>query len=129
MGRVAGEARPWTPKQLDAIVAVTTWACRRYDIPPVLIPDSKPGRRGIGYHRLGCDPVRLPGCDKWSNSVGKVCPGNRRIGQLTNNVVPRVARLVGGSFLMALSDQQQEWLYQLAHHHPTPSAGSASSRP
>jgi hypothetical protein len=90
----------WTPKQLDSITNLVTWLCRIYDIPPVLIPDTKPGRRGIGYHRQGCrhsQGLGVPGFlvaggEKWSKSTGKECPGPRRIAQLKAIVIPRVKK-------------------------------------
>lgn len=93
----------WTPAQVDALVAwlvwVTDprthvscpagWACHG-GIPRALVPDSRPGRRGIGYHRQGIDPWRVPDGERWSASTGKVCPGDRRILQLVNVIIPRV---------------------------------------
>lgn len=93
--RSAADIEPWTPRQLDSIVAVTAWACRRYDIPAVLIPDSKPGRRGIGYHRLGIDPWRVPGGEKWSSARGKECPADQRIAQMPE-IVARVKAVLAG---------------------------------
>lgn len=81
---------PWTDAQIDKLVAVIGWCCDTYDIPKVLIPDSKPGRRGIGYHRQGIDPWRVEGGEVWSTHRGKVCPGDRRIRQLIDIVIPRV---------------------------------------
>ena len=94
----------WTPAQVDAIVAwllwVTSpethaacpadWLCHQHGIPRVLSPDTLPTRRGIGYHRQGIDPWRKPGAERWSVSTGKVCPGDRRITQLVDVIIPRV---------------------------------------
>lgn len=102
----------WTTAQLDSIVAwllwvlspaahatcSREWACHGRGIPPVLIPDTHASRRGIGYHRQGVDSYptpyrpgwRQPGCERWSPSVGKVCPGDRRVEQLIEVVIPRV---------------------------------------
>lgn len=112
---------PWTPKQLDALVRLiawecshiahrdcpSSWACRKgttwrgvkVAIPPTLIADTKPGRRGIGYHRQGCPPSKwtagepgwlVPGGEKWSTSTGKDCPKQVRVDQLIKAVIPRV---------------------------------------
>lgn len=98
--RLAKDIAPWTPKQLDAIVLLVAWMCEKYDIPPKLIPDTKAGRRGIAYHRQGCDPASGPGTrvgfrvvggEKWSSALGKECPGEARIKQLIDVVIPRVA--------------------------------------
>lgn len=90
----------WTPKQLDSIVDLVVWLCRTHNIPPVLIPDTRPGRRGIAYHRQGCkhsEGFKQPGSGwlvqggvEWSTSLGKGCPGPRRIAQLRGIVIPRV---------------------------------------
>lgn len=95
--------RPWSPKQIDACVDIGIWVCRTYNIPPVLVPDTKPGRRGIAYHRQGCDHSssyrprgwpydswRVPGGVRWSGVLGKVCPGDVRIRQLVDIVIPRI---------------------------------------
>lgn len=93
------DIKPWTPKQITALVNLGVWVCRTHKIPPVLIPDSKPSRRGIGYHRLGCqhsDGVGthsgflVAGGERWSTSIGKECPGTQRIAQLKTIIVPRI---------------------------------------
>lgn len=88
---------PWTPAQLDKIVALVRWLCDHYNIPKALVPDSRPGRRGIAYHRQGIKgnfppPYTgwKPGGELWSTGEGKPCPGDARIGQLINIVIPRV---------------------------------------
>jgi hypothetical protein len=92
------QIKPWTPAQLDAIVRIIAWACRKYEIPAVLIPDTKPGRRGIGYHRQGCEHSRgigkvpgflVAGGERWSTSRGKECPGAQRIAQIPG-IITRV---------------------------------------
>lgn len=87
--------QPWTPLQCEAIAQLlawlcsheahaecpSSWTCHREGIPLVLIPDSKPGRRGVGYHRQGIDPWRASGGEVWS-SPGKDCPTEARIQQI-----------------------------------------------
>ena len=85
----------WTPQQVEAIARIVAWCCARYDIPCVLVPDSRPGRRGIGYHRQGIDPWRVSGGEQWSTSAGKVCPGNRRIAQVPA-VIDRARAILAG---------------------------------
>lgn len=85
----------WTPTQVakltDWLLWVTskeahrdcpaTWMCHHSGIPRVLVPDTKPGRRGIAYHRQGVDSYptlymagwRQSGGELWSASRGKVC--------------------------------------------------------
>lgn len=86
----------WTTAQINKLVELIAWLCKKYNIPPVLVPDTKPGRRGLAYHRQGIDPWRVSGGEKWSNATGKVCPGDRRVSQFTNIVVPRVQALLKG---------------------------------
>lgn len=80
----------WTPKQMESIVDLIAELCRMYDIPPELIPDTKPGRRGLAYHAQGCTPNIVPGGEAWSLSTGKVCPGPARIRQFKNVIIPAV---------------------------------------
>jgi hypothetical protein len=99
----AADIAPWTDRQLSAIVDVTVWACKTYNIPAVLVPDSGPGRRGIAYHRLGVQhsggthPAGFlqPGGERWSTSVGKECPGPARIAQIPGIVAKVRAIMVG----------------------------------
>lgn len=95
--KYAKDIEPWTPKQLEANIRLGVDLCRKYNIPAVLIPDTKPGRRGIGYHQQGVDPYRVSGGEKWSNSYGKECPTKRRIDQLKNIVIPEIARRLRGT--------------------------------
>lgn len=89
----------WTDAQVEEIARTIAWCCTVHDIPCALIPDSKPGRRGIGYHRQGCDgnypDRRVPGGELWSGVDGKVCPGNRRIAQIPK-VIEKARRIMEG---------------------------------
>lgn len=72
----------WTDQQLAVLATLIAWLADHYRIPLALIPDSRPGRRGVGWHRQGIDPWRVAGGERWSTKPGKVCPGDRRISQL-----------------------------------------------
>lgn len=85
---------PFTDKQIEAIAKILAWAHKKHKIPLVLVPDSKPHRRGIAYHRLGCDPYRVSGGELWSNAYGKVCPGDKRIAQIPQ-IIARARQLAG----------------------------------
>jgi hypothetical protein len=74
--------QPWTPKQCAKIVEVCVEANQVDGIPLLIIPDSKVGRRGVGYHRLGCDPYRVAFGELWTSVYGKDCPTDARIRQL-----------------------------------------------
>ena len=92
-----GNAVPaFTDAQCEAVAKIIAWACREYDIPCVLIPDSKPGRRGIGYHRQGVPGYMVAGGELWSTAPGKVCPGNRRIAQIPQ-IIDRARAILGGA--------------------------------
>lgn len=102
----------WSSAQVDKLVdwllwvtskeahrdCPATWLCHQAGIPRALVPDTGSTRRGIGYHRQGVDSYptlyqpgwRQQGCEQWSASRGKVCPGDRRIRQLTDVIIPRV---------------------------------------
>lgn len=99
----------WTDKQLATLAKLIAWLCGKYKIPLELIPDSAPGRRGIGYHRQGCDPWRVPDGERWSTVVGKVCPGDRRIAQIPK-LIER-ARLISGDGMTAKfeADVRRMW--------------------
>jgi hypothetical protein len=91
----------WTPQQIEACAQIIAWCCRHYNIPCELIPDSRPGRRGIGYHRQGVPnkkgaTVSQTGGELWSTSVGKACPGNKRIAQIPQ-IIARARQLLGGA--------------------------------
>lgn len=104
----------WTPAQIESLAVLVawesspeahascpaSWACHREGIPLVLIPDTKPGRRGVGYHRQGIDGNypngRVPGGVVWSSARGKVCPGDRRIAQVPQ-VIARAIEIRGGA--------------------------------
>lgn len=123
--RKASDIRPWTPLQVLTLVEVIVWecslpahadcpagwACRRgvdwrgvrVAIPPVLIPDTKPGRRGLAVHRQGVKHSQgvgkvpgwlVPGGETWSDAVGKECPGGARVAQFTAVVIPEVQRRI-----------------------------------
>lgn len=109
-----GEFAPWnkddghavpafTTAQCESIARIIAWVHQTHDIPIELCPDSRPGSRGVAYHRLGIDgnfgPFafggRVPNGEKWSSSFGKVCPGDRRIRQLIDVIIPRARVLAG----------------------------------
>lgn len=90
---------PFTAAQVESLVVLISWLCHRFSLPRSVVQSSCPHERGIGYHRLGCDPWRNTNCGtKWSNARGKVCPGDRRIYQLHYEIMPAVSSPVPTPF-------------------------------
>ncbi len=79
-----------TAAQVQANGRILAWAHTQHGIPLRLCPDSRPGSRGLAYHRQGIDGNfggyrfggRVPGGEVWTQHFGKVCPGDNRIAQL-----------------------------------------------
>lgn len=97
---VNGAVPRFTAAQAEAIAKILVWCHKQHDIPLALVPDSKVGRRGIAYHRQGIPgnfvgPYKgmVSGGELWSSSFGKVCPGDARIHQLIEEILPRARQL------------------------------------
>lgn len=103
------------------------WKCHQVGIPAQLIPDTLPGRRGIGYHRQGVDgslpDMRVEGGEKWSLARGKVCPGDRRVEQIREQLVPLVAQRLAPKPEVSLVDQ--DWTRVGAVNMHAPGANDA----
>jgi hypothetical protein len=118
----------WTNAQLERLAdlmawlsAVEThaacpasWRCHQDGIPLEAIPDSRPGRRGIGWHRQGVESspahrpgYRVDGGERWSKSVGKVCPGDRRIAQIPA-LIERARDIAGGQPQIRTTSSQED---------------------
>lgn len=76
----------WDKSQLNSLIFLTTWLCKKYNIPAKLMVNVTD--KGIGYHSL----FRT----EW-NRDGHLCPGVARVTQLVNTVIPEVARRLKGS--------------------------------
>jgi hypothetical protein len=99
-----GHAVPgFTDAQCEGNARWLAWVHHQHGVPLELVPDTKPGRRGIAYHRQGIDGNyagyayggRVSGGVRFSSATGKVCPGDRRIYQLINIIIPRARVLAG----------------------------------
>lgn len=76
------------------------WACYHLGIPPTLVADTRPGRRGLAYHAMGVPGNGLVrGGVAWSTAQGKVCPGARRIRQIRETIVPLISAAVAADAL------------------------------
>jgi hypothetical protein len=98
----------WTPEQVLALAMLIDWTHRIHAIPIVLCPSSKAGTKGCSYHRQGIDPWRISGGQYWSKSAGKVCPGDRRVNQWINDVIPLAQSIAGGNMQVDLTDAAQK---------------------
>lgn len=91
-----GNAVPaFSDAQIETLARLIATIAPAHNIPIALIPDAKPGRRGIGYHRQGVPGYMVAGAEQWSTAQGKVCPGNRRIAQIPQ-VIARAQQIVNG---------------------------------
>lgn len=90
----AGDIPAWTVEQVEAIAALAAWAHEVHGLSLRALPSSRPGTRGIGYHRQGIDPWRVAGGESWSAAEGRVCPGDRRIAQIPH-IITRAKILAG----------------------------------
>lgn len=92
-----GAAVPaFTAQQIEANAQICAWAHLEHGVPLQAADTSRPSARGIGYHRLGCDNWRVSDGERWSSSVGKVCPGERRIAQIPQ-IIARARQIVAGA--------------------------------
>lgn len=86
----------WSPPQAESLAqALAAW-CIFYDKPAELVSRSHSSVPGIGHHRIGTVPYPRPGDDYWSPPAEgpRACPGQTRIDQLTDEVIPRVQEIV-----------------------------------
>lgn len=75
-------SEPWTPAQVEAIVALDDWLCRTHQIPRRLM--ASPIDSGLAWH------VQFGAPGPWTKARGKVCPGPARIAQMRDVIVPGV---------------------------------------
>jgi hypothetical protein len=109
-----GSAVPaFTAAQCEALAQLIASMCKAHNIPCVLIPDAKPGRRGIGYHRQGVPGYMAAGAEQWSTAQGKVCPGNRRIAQIPG-LIARAQQILTGDDDMAFEYVQADMAQKTA---------------
>lgn len=90
------DTEPWTAAQVEAFAECIAWLNKVEGVPLVQMTNSKPTSVGIGYHKLGVDPYRVSGGEKWSSSYGKVCPGAGKIKQIPG-IIARAKQLAGGT--------------------------------
>lgn len=100
-----GHAVPdFTAAQIEANAQILAWAHKTHGVPLQLMPNSRPTSRGLAYHRQGVDgnfddydfPGRVSGGETWTESDGKVCPGDKRIAR-RQQILNRAKRIVAGT--------------------------------
>lgn len=85
------QGEPWTDEQMIALAELWAWVRKTHGVKQKIAVDSRPNKnssRGLSYHRLGIDPWRVSGGLRYSNSRGKICPGDAKIAQ-----VPEIHKL------------------------------------
>lgn len=90
------DSEPWTAAQVTAFAECIAWLHEVEGVPLVQMTNSRPESVGIGYHKLGVDPYRVSGGEKWSSSYGKVCPGAGKIKQIPT-IISKAKALTQGS--------------------------------
>jgi len=90
------ESRPWSPKQLDALIRLIGVLCDHHGIPR-RICDRADGS-GLGWHVM----FGAPG--PWT-PVAKTCPGPVRIAQLKDTVFPAVIGVTGPQAGMGIAQE------------------------
>ena len=116
-----GHAVPaFTSEQIESIAQICAWAHETHAIPLVPCPDSKPGSRGVAFHRQGVDGDfadyrfggLVPGGEVWTESPGKVCPGDRRIAQIPK-IIARAEEIVEGDMQLTDKVKLKRWQQML----------------
>lgn len=120
----------FTDAQIVTLAQGIAWCCARFGLAPERAVSSCLDSAGhITWHREGIngtwppDPLdgRQPGCQNWSLSTGKSCPGDRRIWQMVNVVIPMVAALLRGdmvSYDKMWVENHRAW--EVPHGSPDP---------
>jgi hypothetical protein len=90
---------PWTPEQCERIADIIAWANVELGIPIHFMRTTR--EPGHAPHRLGVPNFtgRVDigyGPDQWTTSPGKSCPGDLRVLQLRDAILPRAAVLADG---------------------------------
>jgi hypothetical protein len=82
----------WTPVQLERLAQIIAHECRQWGIPTVQA--TAWDGEGIGWHSMwGINQSGRPPVNPWTSTVGKTCPGSKRIAQMPH-LIARVRALV-----------------------------------
>lgn len=94
---------PWTEAQLDSIVDIIRWMNETHGVP--MIETANPSASGVGYHSMWGAP------SDWTPSVGKTCPGQTRINQFREVILPRLLE----EEVKMNEAEARRWAVQLYH--------------
>jgi hypothetical protein len=104
---------------------LVAWIGKTHNIPLAWITDSLPSTRGVGVHRWGVQGDWAgygfagwrPGGEVWSWVKGKACPGNARIIQTRDDVLPaaREAGMIAPE--SALGPRLPAWTLPGGHYY------------
>ena len=98
--------RPWSLKQLDALIRLIGALCDQYSIPRRVVTDPFDATGGLGWHVM----FGAPG--PWTPKA-KTCPGPVRIAQLKDTVFPAVMGHVSANMALEEEDMTGEQARQL----------------
>jgi hypothetical protein len=93
-GVIDADREPLTPGQIEGWARIAAYVHKDEGAPLRLMTSSLATERGLGYHRLGVDPWRVAGGQRWSSAYGKICPGAGKIAQMPQ-VLARAKVLAG----------------------------------
>jgi hypothetical protein len=120
------DREPWSEAQVASLIALDAWIVSIHKgIPLRMMLDSKPTSMGFGYHKLGIDPYRVAGGERWSKAYGKICPGLEKIDQIRTAILPGVIRLLGtttgddelsAADVQAINDYSEQVCLQIQKH-------------
>jgi hypothetical protein len=79
-------AEPWTHDQIVSGAMVLRHLHQTEGTPYQDMRNSLPSSRGLGVHRYGISPWRVPGGEVWSSVNGKLCPGDAKAAQVATIV-------------------------------------------
>jgi len=108
-GVIKPQSEPWTAAQVESLAQLYAWDHKTHGLLLRLATDSKLGAssKGLSWHRLGIDGnfpstgilrgrLQRGGGMRYSNSRGKVCPGDAKIRQIPG-ILARAAQIAGGA--------------------------------
>ena len=97
------DQQQWTTSQREALAQITAWLHGINGMPLIPMTSSRSESRGVGYHRLGVDPYRVNGGERWSTAYGKACPCEDRIMSIPG-IITRAQAIAEGDMPLTQQD-------------------------